>query len=284
MLHTGANRQRHRIGAVERNLICTLLGIGVFVGGLTVWRFSSTPQAIVKEGTPKTNASQAEPVPKEQLPKDWVKMGGVARPSTDVISDKAQTPKEALLKREGAYPKVALDANPQVAQVGEALRSGKNPERYSSLIVPKNFDADAFAKDPEKYAKEYASIVEPGRVFAPAQPGDSVPVLRVDGDRHHRVTQGESVRLVAIATPFAPVSFTSSGLGQFENLLTTITVVADQNGKAVAPFTATSGTKHNVNILAASPVLAEQIKFTVSVELPPSKVAQNTARKSETVQ
>ena len=284
MLHTRANRRKHRIGAVERNVIFGLLAVGILVGGLIIWRVASTTQEIVKYETPKVNVPQAEAAKEEPLPKDWVKLGGVARPSTDVKSDKAQSPKEPLLKREGGYPKVALDANPQVAQVAEALKSGTNPERYSSLIVPKNFDADAFAKDPEKYAKEYASIVEPGRVFAPAQPGDSVPVLRVDGDRHHRVTQGESVRLVAAATPFAPVSFTSTGLGQFENLLTTITVVADQTGKAVAPFTATSGTKHNVKILAASPVLAEQIKYTVSVELPPSKVAQNTTRKSETVQ
>jgi hypothetical protein len=284
MLHTRANRWKHRIGSVEQNVIFALLAVGALVGGLTIWRIASTTQVVVKEEKAKINASQAEPDQEEQLPKDWVKMGGVARPSTDVRSDRAQSPKEPLLKREGGYPKVALDANPQVAQVAEALKSGKNPERYSSLIVPKNFDADAFAKDPEKYAKEYASIVEPGRVFAPAQPGDSVPVLRVDGDRHHRVTQGESVRLVAVATPFAPVSFTSTGLGQFENLLTTITVVADQTGKAVAPFTATSGTKHNVKILAASPVMAEQIKFTVSVELPPNIVAQNTARKSEAVQ
>lgn len=285
MLHTRANRLKHRIGAVERTVIFALLAVGVLVGGLTVWRMASTPNTIVKEETPKANASQAEPIGnEEQLPKDWVKLGGVARPSTDVGADRIQSPKEPLLKREGAYPKVALDANPHVAQVAEALKSGKNPERYSSLIISRNFNADAFAKDPEKYAKEYASIIEPGRVFAPAQPGDSVPVLRVDGDRHHRVTQGESVRLVAVATPFAPVSFTSTGLGQFENLLTTITVVADREGRAVAPFTATSGTKHNVKILAASPVLAEQIKFTVSVELPPSIVAQNTTRKSEAVQ
>ena len=273
-------RKGSRSGAVDRNLILAIGGIGIVVAGLTIWRIASTPKAIVKEDTSKT----IEPVPQEKLPKDWVKMGGVARPATDVRSDKSNTPKEPLLKREGAYPKVALDANPQVAQVAQALKSGKNPERYSSLIVPKSFDAEAFANDPEKYAKEYASIVEPGRVYAPAQPGDSVPVLRVDGDRHHRVTQGESVRLGVLATPFAPVSFTSTGLGQFENLLTAITVVADQNGKAVAPFTATSGTKHNVNILAASPVLAEQIKFTVSVELPAGKVAENTTRKPEIVQ
>ena len=273
-------RKGSRSGAVDRNLILAIGGIGIVVAGLTIWRIASTPKAIVKVDTSKT----IEPVPQEKLPKDWVKMGGVARPATDVRSDKSNTPKEPLLKREGAYPKVALDANPQVAQVAQALKSGKNPERYSSLIVPKSFDAEAFANDPEKYAKEYASIVEPGRVYAPAQPGDSVPVLRVDGDRHHRVTQGESVRLGVLATPFAPVSFTSTGLGQFENLLTAITVVADQNGKAVAPFTATSGTKHNVNILAASPVLAEQIKFTVSVELPASKVAENTTPKPEIVQ
>jgi len=278
-------KRQHRTAAIDRTVIFTLVAIGLVVAGLTAWRLSSNRERMAIDKKRTANDSSIDSgVADSPLPKDWVEMGGVARPATDVRSDKAQIPKQPLLKREGAYPKVALDANPQVAQVAEALKSGKNPERYSSLIVPKSFDAEAFANDPEKYAKEYASIIEPGRVYAPAQPGDSVPVLRVDGDRHHRVTQGESVRLGVIATPFAPVSFTSTGLGQFENLLTAITVVADQNGKAVAPFTATSGTKNNVNILAASPVLAEQIKFTVSVELPAGKVAENTTRKPEIVQ
>lgn len=220
----------------------------------------------------------------EQLPKDWVRMGGVARPATDVRSERVQTSKEPLLKREGGFPKVALDANPQVAQVVDAIRSGKHPERISSMVVSKSFDPEAFAKDAENYSREYASIVEPGRVFTPAQPGDSIPVLRVEGNRHHRVVQGESVRLAANATPFAPVTFTSNRLGQFENLLTSITVVADKEGKAVAVFTATSGTKNNVNVLAASPALSEQIRFTVSVEIPDGVMTGSSNTKTEIVQ
>ena len=281
MYFSRASRRGQRIGAVDRNLVFALAALDIVIVGVAFWRLRYKPEPLQIDVSKNQIESESSV---SQTSKDWVTMGGVARPATDVRSDKAQTPKQPLLKREGAYPKVALDANPQVAQVAEALKTGKNPERYSSFIVPKSFDAEAFAKDPENYAKQYASVVEPGRVFAPAQPDDSVPVLRVDGDRHHRVTQGESVRLVAIATSFAPVTFLSSSYGQFENLLTSITVVADRNGRAVATFTATSGTKHNVNILAASPVLAEQIKFTVSVELPAGKVAENTTRKPEIVQ
>jgi hypothetical protein len=72
---------------------------------------------------------------------------------------------------------------------------------------------------------------------------------------------------VAAKTNF-PVTFNSFGFGQFENKLTSITVVADKEGLAVAPFTATSGTKNNINVLAASPLMAEQVKFVVSVKLP----------------
>ncbi len=79
MLHTRANRLRHRIGAIERSVVYTLAAIVVLVGGLTIWRLASAPQTIVKEETPKSPVSQAESIPPEKLPKDWVKMGGVAR-------------------------------------------------------------------------------------------------------------------------------------------------------------------------------------------------------------
>ena len=200
-------------------------------------------------------------------------IGGVSRPKADV-RDRG-TPKAKYdpnrpvpLKPEGGTPKVALDANEQVAQAAEAIRTGEHPERYSSLVVPHNFDSEAFESDPASYAKQYAAIVEPGRVFAPAQPAEGVSALRSHGERFHRVVQGETVRLIAAAKANAPVTFTSFGFGQFENKLTSITVVADKEGLAVAPFTATSGTKNNINVLAASPVMAEQVKFVVSVKLP----------------
>ena len=155
------------------------------------------------------------------------------------------------LKPEGAPPVVAPDANEQVKQVHEALLSKENPERLSSFVVNPSFDEAAFKANPAQYAAEYAKIVEPGRVFAPAQPGPDTPVLRSTGDRIHRVQQGESVRLSVIAVPHAPISFTSFGMGQFENLLSNVTVVADAQGKAEASFTASSGTKNEVKILAA---------------------------------
>jgi hypothetical protein len=275
-------REVRRYGGVSRNLVLLLLGGTLVTGILAIMRQSSSHQ-IGSKSDPEV-VDNIGPLLLEGSSGAWVTKGGVTRPATDVLPNQFQAPKPPLLKRDGGYPKVALDANAQVSQVAEALKTGKNPERYSSFVVPRNFDASEFTKDPEGYAQSYASTVEPGRVYAPAQPGLMVPVLRISGNRHSRVIQGESVRLKALAVPYAPVTFSSSGLGQFDNLLTSITVVADKDGIATASFTATPGTKKNVNILGASPLLAEQIKFTLSIELPPAIVAQNTNRSEEKIQ
>ena len=175
------------------------------------------------------------------------------------------------MKPEGAPPVVKSDVNEQVKMVHEAMKTGEHPERYSSFVVNRSFDEKAFKANPEQYANEYAKIVEPGRVFAPAQPAEGTKALRSVGGRIQRVQQGESVRLAVAALPNAPVTFTSFGMGQFENLLSSTTVVADAEGKAQATFTATSGTKNEVKVLAASPVLTEQVAFTVAVRLPAPK-------------
>lgn len=171
------------------------------------------------------------------------------------------------LKPEGFPAPVLASTNAQTLMVAEALKTGANPERYSSFIVPESFDADAFKADPEGYAKKYAEVVEPGRVYASAQPIDGITSIRCDGDRLHRVKQGEVVRLNVESAPFAPVTFTSQHLGHFPNSLSSITVVADAQGKATAEFTAASGTKDNVDILAASPVTSGQVRFVVIVSL-----------------
>ena len=272
MILSIGSRSRCRTGAMHRNVVFAI-GALVIVIAFAFWRFKQTPVPIAVEVAPSATRPLVQSKTTEtQIPKDWVTMGGVARPATDVKkAGDSQMAMTVPLKPEGAPPVVAPDANEQVKQVHEALLSKENPERLSSFVVKPSFDEAEFKANPVQYAAEYAKIVEPGRVFAPAQPGPSTPVLRSTGDRIHRVQQGESVRLSVIAVPHAPISFTSFGMGQFENLLSSVTVVADAQGKAEASFTASSGTKNEVKILAASPLLTEQVAFTVSVRLPPPK-------------
>lgn len=80
--------------------------------------------------------------------------------------------------------------------------------------------------------------------------------------------QGEIVRLRVRATPNAPVTFTSLDLGQFDNQLNTISVPANEKGIAEAQFRGAPGTYGDVAIVAGSPMLAEQVRFTVYVEAP----------------
>ena len=273
MYFSRVTRRRQRIGAFDRNVVFALAAIGIVVVGVAFWRLRYKPEPMPIDTSNDVAAEQAETKSSvSRTPKDWVTMGGVARPATDVRkADKTIAAKEIPLKPEGAPPIVKSDANEQVKMVHEAMKSNTHPERYSSFVVNRNFDEQAFKANPEQYAAEYAKIVEPGRVFAPAQPAEGTKTLRSLGARMHRVQQGESVGLVVAALPSAPVTFTSFGMGTFDNFLSSTTVVADSKGYAQATFTATSGTKNEVKVLAASPVLTEQVAFTVAVRLPAPK-------------
>ena len=204
----------------------------------------------------------------ESTAKGFAMVGGVFRPENDVSLSKSLDERKPLVSKSEGHPAILTGVeHPQVQQVVDALKTGKNPERYDSFIVKRTFDNSAFQKNPELYARSFAATVEPGRVFATAQPGGDVPVIKPNSAMYHRVTQGEVVRLETISSSFAPVTFTSMDLGEFSNRLSSITVVSDENGNATAEFVAASGTKDDVRILAASPVTTEQIRFTVNVSL-----------------
>lgn len=64
------------------------------------------------------------------------------------------------------------------------------------------------------------------------------------------------------------MTFTSFDLGKFHNELTSVTVQANDKGIAEAEFFGTPGTYSDVNILAGSPLLTEQVKFVVFVDVP----------------
>jgi hypothetical protein len=209
------------------------------------------------------------------IPKGWTVYGGIARPSTDVRvsfqQDDKKKPRKKIYKLEGPRPKLNVKTNAQTEQIAEALAGKRDASALSSSIVPVSFDKARFNAEKEAYSADYAKNVEPGRAFASEQPGERVPVLRSDGGRFHRVSQGEQVRLKVDAPAGVPVAFTSLKLGSFSNQLSSITVVADRNGKAEATFTASSGTIAEVPILAACPVASGQVRFVVSVQPKPNR-------------
>ena len=167
----------------------------------------------------------------------------------------------------GLTPAVAVDANENVEVAVEALKDGKHPERLSALIAPEAFDAQRWEKD-EEYRREYLRVVEPGRVFQTAEPGEDVPRLIVKSPRRQRVVQGEAVELEVASAPGMPVTFTSFDLGRFENQLTTMTVQAGADGIAKVMFWGMPGTINDVNILVASPMASGQERLVVNVQLP----------------
>src|SRR5580765_2534136 len=57
------------------------------------------------------------------------------------------------------------------AQIAETMRTA--PQRLSPHAQLDPFDADAFARDPDRYL----SAIEPARCFQTARPGPDVPVL-----------------------------------------------------------------------------------------------------------
>jgi hypothetical protein len=204
----------------------------------------------------------------------YIEIGGVRRPATDVMEStpNASAPSSDAERYEalvGRAPIVPRNANPMVASVAEALRTGEHQERLSLLADPKPFDHEEYLRNPQAYL----NVMEPGRVWQPAQPGPDVPRLRTLTARTISLPQQETVSFKVRAIPQAPVTFTTLDLGEFQNQLPSITVAADEEGVAVARFTATTGTVDAIHILAASPMTSGQLQFTVEVVLPQTAAA-----------
>lgn len=225
------------------------------IGGVFLVRHWQQPQADIQK-------------PRKPRPQT-ITIGGIDRPITDIKPRKLRSDNKSDAASKpvidvGRTPGIPKDANPMVASVAEALETGKYPERLSVMIAPKPFNQAAFEADP----KAYLNIVEPGRVWQPAQPGPDVTRLKRISDHYVEVQQGETITLKVKALPGAPVTFTSFDLGAFQNRLTSITVQANEDGDAAARFTGTPGTFNDVNILAASPMTSGQSDFRINV-IPP---------------
>jgi hypothetical protein len=268
---TSSTTPKKRAGVSNRQFVigCVLLiaafvvvaygvnQLGWFQGGPVVLKDADEKQA-------KSDDKSVDPSVEEHPP-GWVNVGGVWRNPTDVSGKRqSQQPAEGVKFDPGRAEPVKPDANDQVKSMVEAITSGKFPERLSPAAAPKPFDAVAYEKDPQAYL----SIVEPGRVFQPAQPGPGVKHIARLGDELREILQGETVTLQVVVTPDAPVYFTSFDLGAFENQLPTISVKADDKGLAEAQFTGTRGTFNDVRILAASPVTSGRATFVVNVAVP----------------
>lgn len=235
---------------------------GVAIVGAIVWfnsRRSSDEDPIV--------VSSNDSRPSDSPSHGWSRVGGITRPDSDVqINPRLEDHAAPPLVPHGFQPGVAVDLNPQVAGVYEALKDRTQPSRFSSFATPMPFDREAYQANPQ----DYLNMIEPARVFGPAQPGDGVPVLRTDGTLYHRVVQGEAVRLQANVPSGMPLTFNSFSLGTFDSGLSSTTVASNDRGVAEAVFLAGPGTVGDIEILAAGPMTSGQLRYLIQVVLPVS--------------
>ena len=243
-----------------------LVAAGVVFGGVALYRFIG-PAAPVSEPAIVTDQQKTKPQGEAAAEAGDVLTGGTQQPNAQP-SKPAPVVDTDSNKHDpfyyGSTPSVALDANPNVKSVVEAITQKNHPERLSILATRKPFDAKAYAADPVAYT----SVVAPGRVFDTAQPGVGIPRLRTASPIYREIAQGDTTVLKVQAPPKSPVTFTSLDLGQFENQLSSITVQADAKGFATATFLASPGVVENIHILAGSPVASGQARFTIYVQWP----------------
>lgn len=247
-----------RLFAIGIMIIVPIVGMGIYF-------FTRSGVAI-----PGSESDAVDSTVGNQL----VSVGGVTRPASDLagrwVDEDALDPGYKILSDTtlfyGDVPQTARDANPTVAAVYKAVEQGLNPEQLSPMVAPKAFDRDSFLANPDAYLVQHV----PGRVWQTAQPGPGIPVLERIGPPKQVMKFGEAIRLKVKTEPGMPVTFTSFDIGTFDNGLASITVAADDKGFAEANFNSSSGKVGEVNLLAASPVATEQVKFDVYVA-PPSK-------------
>jgi hypothetical protein len=256
--------------------VCGLIVLGV--GGLlayNVWRDRADQRPLNNDDSLLAKARRQPAVdvpPPEPRPKDWIEVGGVSRPPTDIkpVAKGKSEPGGADAgyspPNPGFVPLVKLDANPHTKSVAEALndKTGSLGHRLSTLIEPPPFDRESYEKDPETYL----NTVEPGRIWQQAEPGLGVVPLERKSRYSNAVLQGESVNLEVKVEPKMPVTFYSPRLGQFDNQLATMTVRADDEGIARATFKASSGTREEIEVFASSPVHSGLARFLIDVEVP----------------
>ena len=214
-----------------------------------------------KKVKPKT-LSEALKIPDSEV----VNIGGIDRPKRDIGKKEvlSKLPKNPLPSA-GKVPTLKGDENDQVTGLFQELKSRDGPrEARSAAFLPEDFDKERYFEDPKTYLEK----IRPGRVFKPAIPAEDVIPIAASSPRFTSLLQGESAILRVKASPSYPVTFYTPDSGEFSNRLKTISVAADENGIAETKFTAVSGTRGVIDILAASPLHSGQARFAVKVVLP----------------
>jgi hypothetical protein len=158
-------------------------------------------------------------------------------------------------------PTLAPDLNANVASVVEAKRDGEHPERLSVLVPLPRFDLAKYNADKQAYV----DVIEPGRVFQSAAPGENVPVLSIIGKKNRTIPRKGTTPLQVAVPPGGCASFIALDLGTFDNGLTSITVIADEKGVATANLHATAGVRGPTRILVGSPMASGQVSFRITV-------------------
>ena len=115
--------------------------------------------------------------------------------------------------------------------------------RPESALLPEAYDSDQIARDPDYYKR-----VDPSRVYQTSNKVhyNQLPKLKPVSDVHHIVATyrpqaavDSQVVIEVIATPGKPVTFYAPQNGTFENGKFSVTVKADENGRARQVFTVT---------------------------------------------
>lgn len=201
--------------------------------------------------------------------------GGIPRPKSDMVDGTYKNAPKYFnpTERYGQTPLLAKETNDSTRRVYQSLKSRAENAPVSSFVKPENFDRDAYLKDPEKYLEQ----VHPGRIWqtasstkpdgANSKEAPSNPIKR-RGDYFQSMLQGETITLQAETDPGMPVTFYSPRLGAFNNLLSVITVMANESGVAEAQFTATKGQFGEIDLIATSPVRTHQARFLVEIGVP----------------
>ena len=258
--------------------ILLVAAVGLFCVSLIAYNkgwFKSKPQPVAQTDE-ESGTERDRDIPPHP---GWVKIGDVWRPPTDVKPVRSRD-HSANRRSEidwGTSTPVAFEENANTKSLKEAVGKKDLAYRFSSMLPPPKFDRVAYQKDPQKYIDEVA----PGRInqVLPASK-DTVPIKR-DGRYISRLIQGESVQLKAKVEPGMPVTFHSPKLGNFQNKLTSVTVRADENGAATATYTASGGTRGEIDIRAASPVHSDHARWVIEVVHPQQRPTSNSTPASK---
>ena len=248
------------------------------VAGISNGWFGIGRQARVagRSETESKAESQTAVDPNKSPGPDFVKIGGVWRPKSDVeqaVPDASIANAETKKKPSpvGRTPGIEKDANPAAKSIAEAIKNPELAYRLSNMLPAPEFDRAKYEADKQAYLDE----VVPGRIWQSATDESNASKIKRVGEYGHQILQGETVVLQAETTAGYPITFYSPRMGQFENLFPTITVAADDKGIATAHFKASGGTRGEIDIIASSPVRTGLARYLVEVLLPGEDAAPN---------